>query len=178
MPGGESCRGSWLLLRPLLRRQRWCRPAARGTRDRDRRRGDAPTTAAATTTRAGTPAGSATVAKTLSFTATTVDGRRFDAATLAGKPVVWWFWAAWCPRCQAAAGDVAEVARDYTGRVHVSVDEVRVWKPAPQPYRYAAHLLGVDPARLALVAAHPWDCAGDAAGTDLSQVPTGLLAAS
>ena len=42
----------------------------------------------------------------------------------------------------------------------LSVDEVRRWKPAPEPYRHAANRLGVDPARLALVAAHPWDCAG------------------
>jgi 2-haloacid dehalogenase len=86
-------------------------------------------------------------------------------------------------------------------RQSLSVDDVRVWKPAPQPYQYAAHVLGVDPTRLALVAAHPWDCAGahaaglrsgwvnrtdgpwphafpppDVAGTDLSQVLTGLLA--
>lgn len=33
-------------------------------------------------------------------------------------------------------------------------------KPAPRPYRYAAAELNVDVARTALVAAHPWDCAG------------------
>jgi 2-haloacid dehalogenase len=43
---------------------------------------------------------------------------------------------------------------------HLSVDEVRRWKPAPGPYLWAAAQLGVDPSRLALVASHPWDCAG------------------
>lgn len=41
----------------------------------------------------------------------------------------------------------------------LSVDAIARWKPAPEPYRYAATELGVDPGRLALVAAHPWDCA-------------------
>lgn len=70
------------------------------------------------------PAGSpwptrAPAPQALRFSATTVDGAVFDAATLAGKPVVLWFWAAWCPRCRAAAGDVADVHRDFTGRVTV-----------------------------------------------------------
>jgi 2-haloacid dehalogenase len=43
---------------------------------------------------------------------------------------------------------------------NLSVDAVRRWKPAPEPYRYAATELGVDPQALVLVAAHPWDCAG------------------
>ena len=42
----------------------------------------------------------------------------------------------------------------------LSVDEVRRWKPAPEPYRWAAAELGADPGRVALVASHPWDCAG------------------
>lgn len=41
-----------------------------------------------------------------------------------------------------------------------SVDEVRHWKPAPQPYRWVAARLDLDPGRVALVASHPWDCAG------------------
>jgi 2-haloacid dehalogenase len=43
---------------------------------------------------------------------------------------------------------------------NLSVDEVGRWKPAPEPYLWAAAQLGVDPNRLALVASHPWDCAG------------------
>ena len=46
---------------------------------------------------------------------------------------------------------------------NLSVDAVRRWKPAPEPYLHAATELGVEPARLALVAVHPWDCAGAAA---------------
>jgi peroxiredoxin len=80
-----------------------------------------PSTAAAPSPAAtASPSGqAATVPQTLTFTATTVDGKTFDAATLAGKPVVFWFWAAWCPRCRAAADDVAAVHRDFTGKVTV-----------------------------------------------------------
>jgi 2-haloacid dehalogenase len=45
-------------------------------------------------------------------------------------------------------------------RHNLSVDAVHRWKPAPEPYRYAADQLGVDAHALALVATHPWDCAG------------------
>jgi 2-haloacid dehalogenase len=47
----------------------------------------------------------------------------------------------------------------YIGR-SLSVDAIRRWKPAREPYRYAAAELGVEPATLMLVATHPWDCAG------------------
>ncbi|ROO52019.1 2-haloacid dehalogenase [Micromonospora sp. Llam0] len=43
---------------------------------------------------------------------------------------------------------------------NLSVDAVRRWKPAAEPYRFAATELAVDPGSLALVAAHPGDCAG------------------
>jgi peroxiredoxin len=62
---------------------------------------------------------SAPVPQTLRFTATTLDGKPFDAATLAGKPVVLWFWAAWCPKCRAKAADVTAAAREHGGAVHV-----------------------------------------------------------
>jgi 2-haloacid dehalogenase len=42
----------------------------------------------------------------------------------------------------------------------LSVDEVQRWKPAPEPYLYAARELGVSPAQCALIAAHPWDIDG------------------
>jgi 2-haloacid dehalogenase len=94
---------------------------------------------------------------------------------------------------------------DRAGLAHyvqrcLSVDAVRRWKPAPEPYQYAAAELGIEPGRLALVAAHPWDCAGaqhaglragwvnrhdqswptvfptpDIAGADLAAVIAGLL---
>lgn len=58
------------------------------------------------------------VPQTLAFAARTVDGQPFDGATLAGRPAVLWFWAAWCTRCRAAADDVAAAARDHAGRVN------------------------------------------------------------
>jgi 2-haloacid dehalogenase len=59
--------------------------------------------------------------------------------------------------------DAAGLTR-YVSR-NLSVDAVRRWKPAPEPYRYAATELGVNPQSLVLVAVHPWDCAGaNAAG--------------
>jgi len=45
------------------------------------------------------------------------------------------------------------------GRV-ISVSEVYRWKPAGVVYLYAAEVLGVPPDRMALVAAHDWDCHG------------------
>ncbi|MGN9913387.1 TlpA family protein disulfide reductase [Phytohabitans sp. LJ34] len=79
-----------------------------------------PTVTTASTLPASTPTGgSVAVPQALTFTTQTVDGKPFDAATLAGKPVVLWFWAAWCPRCRAAADDVAGVQRDFADRVHV-----------------------------------------------------------
>jgi thiol-disulfide isomerase/thioredoxin len=53
----------------------------------------------------------------LSFTGTTLDGRPFNAATLAGKPVVLWFWAPWCPICKGQAPDVLDLHQQYAGRV-------------------------------------------------------------
>jgi 2-haloacid dehalogenase len=42
----------------------------------------------------------------------------------------------------------------------ISVGEVYRWKPATVVYLYAAEVLDVTPALLALVAAHDWDCHG------------------
>jgi 2-haloacid dehalogenase len=44
-------------------------------------------------------------------------------------------------------------------QVH-SVEDVRRFKPAPEPYLMAADRLGVEPAGVRLVAAHDWDCWG------------------
>lgn len=59
------------------------------------------------------------VPASLGFTATTVDGKPFDAATLAGKPAVLWFWAAWCPDCRADAPKVRELQQQYAGKVAI-----------------------------------------------------------
>ena len=55
---------------------------------------------------------------------------------------------------------------------NLSVDAVHRWKPAPEPYRYAAHHTRVAPERMALIACHAWDCAGAArAGLRTGWVP-------
>jgi peroxiredoxin len=56
----------------------------------------------------------AEVPESLAFSATTVDGAAFDAADLAGEPVVFWFWAPWCPRCVASAPSVLDLTEDVT----------------------------------------------------------------
>ncbi len=45
----------------------------------------------------------------------------------------------------------------------LSVDDAGRWKPAPAAYLYAARSLGVAPARMVLVACHPWDIQGASA---------------
>jgi thiol-disulfide isomerase/thioredoxin len=62
------------------------------------------------------PTGS-TVPAALAFSAPVVGGGQFDGASLAGKPAVLWFWASWCPRCQAKANDVGMLQAEYAGRV-------------------------------------------------------------
>jgi 2-haloacid dehalogenase len=42
----------------------------------------------------------------------------------------------------------------------LSVEGVRRWKPAPEPYLYAAERCGVVPEQMMLVAVHPWDVDG------------------
>jgi len=53
------------------------------------------------------------------FTGTTLDGDRFEGASLRGKPAVLWFWAPWCPTCRAQAPAVSDLAEEYDGRVAV-----------------------------------------------------------
>lgn len=42
----------------------------------------------------------------------------------------------------------------------LSVEQAGVWKPSPGSYAHAARECGVDPARMVLVAVHPWDVDG------------------
>jgi 2-haloacid dehalogenase len=42
----------------------------------------------------------------------------------------------------------------------LAAELARAYKPAPQVYRSAARLLGMEPGELMLVAAHPWDLEG------------------
>ena len=46
----------------------------------------------------------------LIFTGTTLSGSPFNGASLQGKPAVLWFWAPWCPFCNAEAPGVSQVA--------------------------------------------------------------------
>ncbi|OLY91417.1 2-haloacid dehalogenase [Cnuella takakiae] len=46
---------------------------------------------------------------------------------------------------------------------NLSVDAVRKFKPAVEPYQHAAAVLGVAPSEILMVAAHGWDIAGAAA---------------
>lgn len=59
------------------------------------------------------PAGQTAADTVLAFTATTVEGEPFDAADLAGRPVVFWFWAPWCSTCVAEAPHVLDIADEY-----------------------------------------------------------------
>jgi thiol-disulfide isomerase/thioredoxin len=61
----------------------------------------------------------AEIASTLRFSATTVDGKRFDGASLAGKPALLWFWAPWCPVCRGQVSQVEKIARDHKGALAV-----------------------------------------------------------
>ncbi|HCT76280.1 MAG TPA: redoxin [Micromonosporaceae bacterium] len=66
-----------------------------------------------------TPGPTATVSETLRFSATTVDGKSFEGASLAGKPAVLWFWASWCPKCRGDAANVRDLQQQLTGKVNV-----------------------------------------------------------
>ncbi|MDT5012540.1 MAG: hypothetical protein QOH57_4157 [Mycobacterium sp.] len=46
----------------------------------------------------------------LNFTGTTLSGSTFTGSSLQGKPAVLWFWAPWCPFCNAEAPGVSQVA--------------------------------------------------------------------
>ncbi|MBU8856415.1 MULTISPECIES: redoxin family protein [unclassified Micromonospora] len=64
-------------------------------------------------------ASTAAVPAALSFTGKTLDGTAFDAAALAGRPVVLWFWAPWCATCASQAWTVAEIAPAYRDTVPI-----------------------------------------------------------
>jgi thiol-disulfide isomerase/thioredoxin len=59
------------------------------------------------------------VPESLKFTGTTLDGKHFDGASLAGHPVVLWFWAPWCATCAGEAATVADAANQYKGKVDI-----------------------------------------------------------
>ncbi|ADU09073.1 MULTISPECIES: redoxin family protein [Micromonospora] len=81
----------------------------------------APSAAASPSGPASAPASAspAVVPAALSFTGKTLDGTAFDAAALAGRPVVLWFWAPWCATCASQAWTVAEIAPTYRDTVPI-----------------------------------------------------------
>ncbi|TCB96486.1 redoxin domain-containing protein [Micromonospora zingiberis] len=77
-----------------------------------------PAVSAAASPSAG-PTGPVSVPDTLRFTGKALDGTAFDAATLAGRPVVLWFWAPWCAACASQAWTVAEIAPQFRDTVPI-----------------------------------------------------------
>ena len=61
----------------------------------------------------------AAVPASLRFTGTTLDGKAFDAATMAGKPTILWFWAPWCATCASEAMSIADLREEYAGRLNI-----------------------------------------------------------
>lgn len=53
----------------------------------------------------------------LDFEATTVAGETFDGASVAGRPVVVWFWAPWCAVCRSQVPTVTDLAATYGDEV-------------------------------------------------------------
>lgn len=71
------------------------------------------------------------------------------------------------PVVTLSVGNAANVERlfvraglDALVSTHLSCEEVRRWKPAPEPYVMACRVLNVAPADAWMVAAHAWDLAG------------------
>jgi len=61
----------------------------------------------------------AVVPATLTFTGTTLDGKSFDAASLAGRPTVLWFWAPWCATCFGQAASVSDMQDEFGTKVNL-----------------------------------------------------------
>jgi thiol-disulfide isomerase/thioredoxin len=61
----------------------------------------------------------AVVPATLHFTGKTLDGASFDAATMAGRPTILWFWAPWCATCASEAQSIADLATEYRGQLGI-----------------------------------------------------------
>ena len=57
----------------------------------------------------------------LNFNGTTLSGAPFNGASLQGKPAVLWFWAPFCPFCNAEAPGVSQVAAANPGVTFVGI---------------------------------------------------------
>ncbi len=65
------------------------------------------------------PAPAGEVPALLQFQATTLDGEAFDGASLYGTPTLLWFWAEWCPICNAEAPQIADALNELPAGVQV-----------------------------------------------------------
>ncbi|MFI6742435.1 TlpA family protein disulfide reductase [Nonomuraea sp. NPDC050451] len=61
------------------------------------------------------------VPATLKFSARTLNGATFQGTSLAGRPVAFWFWAPWCPKCLSEAPAVKTAAGKYSEVAFVGV---------------------------------------------------------
>jgi peroxiredoxin len=78
--------------------------------------------APAAVTPAAEPAGAAApavVPASLKFTGRTLDGKTLDAATMAGKPTILWFWAPWCATCASQAMSISDLQAEFKGRLNI-----------------------------------------------------------
>ncbi len=84
----------------------------------------------------------------LEITSTTSSGASFDATSLSGKPVVFWFWAPWCATCQAQAPGVRRLAETYADKVAVvgvgSLDERAAVQAFAEDVPGVTHLVDPD----------------------------------
>lgn len=55
----------------------------------------------------------------LTFTAKTVEGKKYSSKVLANKkPTVFWFWAPWCAICKNESANLVAAAEQYKGKVN------------------------------------------------------------
>ncbi|WUI03520.1 redoxin family protein [Spirillospora sp. NBC_00431] len=105
--------------------------------DADEPVGAAPSTAASAPATTSTSAPGKAAPAVLRFKGSTLGGKPFDGTSLAGKRVVFWFWAPWCPKCQTEGPAVAKAAQKYAGQV-VFVGVAGLDKSKPQMDRFVA----------------------------------------
>ena len=104
-------------------------------------------------TACSTSTGAASTAPTpsdaLAFSSKTLAGAEFTGQSLAGRPAVLWFWAPWCPTCQAEAPTIAGAAQQHPDVTFVGVaalDQVPAMNQFVATYRLGgfSHLADTD----------------------------------
>lgn len=96
----------------------------------------------------GPSSAAAPVPDSLRFRAETVAGEPFEGASLAGKPVLLWFWAPWCPTCRGQIPQVQDIAARFGDEVHVvgvgSLDDAEAIAGFAREAEGPTHLIDVD----------------------------------